>query len=166
MFDLSTLLSASNPKDALTRANFAVQDKLGKFMSLGNRVINLRDRAKNAPQVETANTILEGIAATQARALSVLGEAKALQDSMTNNVSISAAKSAVAVGQDLLSINAEMDALTSKADAFAAQVGDAPATKTGTFLEGVDPRFVLLGVGAAIMALLYLTRKSRRRGKR
>lgn len=163
MFDfLATATAATSPKDALDRANFAVQDKLGKFMSLGSRVIVLRDRATTGPQVEKANAILEGITATQARALAVMGEAKALQESLTATPTIAAAKSSIGVAQDLLSINAEMDALMSRANAYAAEVGGAPAPSPKKFLTGVDPRYVLLG-GAVIVAAIYFYNRRRKK---
>lgn len=160
MFDfLATATAASSPKDALDRANFAVQDKLGRFMSLGSRVIALRDRATTGPQVEKANAILEGITTTQARALSVMGEAKALQESLTATPTIAAAKSSIGVAQDLLSINAEMDALMSRANAYAAEVGGAPAQAPARFLANVDRRYLLLGGLAALGLLLYINRR-------
>lgn len=162
MFDfLATATAVSSPKDALDRANFAVQDKLGKFMSLGSRVITLRDRTKNYEQVEKANKILEDISTTQARALAVMGEAKALQESLTASPTIAAAKSSISVAQDLLSINAEMDALMTRTNAYAVEVGAlAPAPKR--FLANVDPRLLMLG-GVALIAVIYLYT---RRGKK
>lgn len=162
MFDfLATATAASSPKDALDRANFAVQDKLGKFMSLGSRVISLRDRTKNFEQVEKANKILEDISTTQTRALAVMGEAKALQESLTATPTLAAVKSALGVSQDLLSINAEMDALMTRTNAYAVEVGAlAPATPK-RFLANVDPRYLLIGGLVAVAAFLYY-----RRGKR
>ena len=156
MFDFAALAAAStNPKEALTRANFAVQDKLGKFMSLGSRVITIRDRAKGSAATEKAQALLDAITEIQTRALSVLGEAKTLQEKVAASPSLADVKSATSIARDLYAINADMDIQTAKVNAFEREVAGLPQASRSEI-----PWMMVAGVAAVVLAFLYM------RGKR
>jgi hypothetical protein len=140
MFDfVSTLTASANPKDALVRANFAVQDKLGKFMSLGARVIALRDKSKaDAGAFSRGNSLLNGITVIQTRALSVLGQATDLQEKLVvkniwdiKGVDRALLAQAASIVKNLYAINADMDAHTKKVDAYASLVSGLPVGSSG-----------------------------------
>lgn len=166
MFDFLTAVTASaNPKDAITRANFAVQDKLGKFMSLGNRVIVLRDKAKTAEAIQKGNSLLNGIQTIQSRALLVLGEAKTLQEKLGSNLSLESvlkfskddAAQAGGIVTKLYAINADMDAQTRKVDEYASEMGLAPASERGNDL----PPWIVVAATLGVLGLLAFSGKSK-----
>lgn len=163
MFDfLATASQITNPKDALTRANFAVQDKLGKFMSSGSRILALRDKTSNPLLIAKANELLHGITDIQTTAFSVMGEAKTLQEKTAGGAfSLADIKSGAEVAKHLFEINAEMDAHMGKVDTLAWEIAGSPKAPV-KFLQGVDPRLLLLGGLAAVALFLYM----RRRGKK
>lgn len=162
MFDfITTAASVTSPKDALDRANFAVQNKLAKFLASGSRVIALRDKTANPMLHEKANALLEEISSIQTRAFGVMGEAKNLQDKFAAGVNLADVKSAAQVARDLLEINAAMDAHMGKVDTLAWEVTGSPKGLQKNFFANLDRRVLLIGGLVAVAAFLYY-----RRGRR
>ena len=155
MFDfLATASNITGPKDALDRANFAVQNKLAKFLASGSRVIALRDKTRAADLKEKGTDLLTEITAIQTRSFSVMGEAKILQDKMAAGFDLADVKSGAGVAKELLEINAAMDAHMGKVDAYAREVMGGPMVNT------IKPfPWLLVSAGALIVAAILYARR-------
>lgn len=156
MFDfLATATAIASPKDALERANFAVQNKLAKFLASGSRVIALRDKTTAFDLKEKGDALLSEITAIQTRSFGVMGEAKTLQDKMAAGINLADVKSGAGVAKELLEINAAMDAHMGKVDAYAREVAGGPVVAT------IKPfPWTLVAAGACVVAvILYLRRR-------
>ena len=179
MFDFLTGLAA-NPMDYkgnLERANYAVQDKLGKFLSSGQRIVTLRDQAKAFTSSQSSaakakaqalvlqgDSLLNGLRGVQTRAMSLLSQAadfrlkmdtdpfwKNIIASPLDNLGYETLKRAKAVFSEVTTLISSMYAINKEMDAHMRQV-DAYASDVGS-LSGVAQGKGIAGIGRVFSGL-------------
>lgn len=95
IFGSGSVLSGTSMRDTLDRASYAAQDKMGKFLSSGQRIVTLQDQARVFLKSDTAaardraaalvtqgDALRSSLGSLQTRAMSVLGQASDLRGKM------------------------------------------------------------------------------------